>query len=235
MNFKEQKLIGVIVPAHNEEELIGACLESIAAASRCTGLQGERVRVVVVCDHCSDGTALVARQLQVETLELSARNVGQARAAGAEHALLAGARWLAFTDADTLVSPQWLSEQLALDADAVCGTIGVAQWASYGRRMQEHFSLTYTDRDGHSHVHGANLGVGAEAYRRAGGFKALTSSEDVALVEALKASGARIAWSARPRVTTSAREDFRAPGGFGAILSRIERHGAWGSSSVPAA
>lgn len=72
-------------------------------------------------------------------------------------------------------------------------------------------------------MHGANLGVSATAYRRAGGFKALASSEDVALVEALRNTGARIAWSAMPRVETSARQSFRAPLGFGATLQRIDR------------
>ncbi len=220
-------MIGVVIPAHNEEALIGPCLESIATAARCPRLQGEAVWVIVVCDHCTDGTLGVARQLMAQTLELSARNVGQARAAGAELALRAGARWLAFTDADTLVSPQWLSEQLALDADAVCGTIGVAHWSGYGQRMSQHFRLTYTDADGHRHIHGANLGVSAQAYVRAGGFGALASGEDVALVAGLQRSGARIAWSARPRVSTSARSDFRAPGGFGATLSRIERERSW--------
>ncbi|RYY84013.1 MAG: glycosyltransferase family 2 protein, partial [Comamonadaceae bacterium] len=74
---------------------------------------------------------------------------------------------------------------------------------------------------GHRHVHGANLGVSATAYRRAGGFPALACSEDVALVEALKAMGANIAWSAAPRVSTSARANARARGGFGDTLLAV--------------
>ena len=94
--------------------------------------------------------------------------------------------------------------------------------------MQTHFATTYFDVDGHRHIHGANLGVSADAYRKAGGFSALASSEDVALVRALEESGARIAWSAAPRVSTSARQQFRAPDGFGATLLRVaqEHHGA---------
>jgi hypothetical protein len=60
--------------------------------------------------------------------------------------------------------------------------------------------------------------VSAEAYRRAGGFEALESHEDVKLVGALERAGSSIAWSAAPRVQTSARRDFRAPMGFGATL-----------------
>lgn len=68
------------------------------------------------------------------------------------------------------------------------------------------------------HVHGANLGVSADAYRRAGGFPPLKCSEDAALVDRLIATGARIAWSAAPRVTTSARTVARVRGGFGDTL-----------------
>ena len=58
-------------------------------------------------------------------IAVEARNVGLARAAGADALLAEGARWLAFTAADTVVSPRWLVEQLNLQVDAVCGSIGV--------------------------------------------------------------------------------------------------------------
>lgn len=228
-------MIGVVVPAHNEESLIGSCLESIFAAAQSRDLQGEPVEVVVACDRCSDRTEYVARQLGARIAVLRSGNVGRARAAGARLLLADGARWLAFTDADSVVSPSWLADQLALKVDAVCGTIAVADWESYGARMDAHFSATYFDRDGHRHIHGANLGVSADAYRRVGGFKALASSEDVALVRALDASGASIAWSAAPRVVTSARKAFRAPGGFGAILQRIHQEQSWATATVVAA
>ena len=130
----------------------------------------------------------------------------------------AGARWLAFTDADTVVSPEWLWKQLELEADAVCGSIDINDWSMHGNQADNiriHFARTYQDADGHRHIHGANLGVSTEAYLRAGGFRPLACSEDVALVEALQACGARIAWSAAPRVSTSARADARVRGGFG--------------------
>lgn len=87
--------------------------------------------------------------------------------------------------------------------------------------MQQHFVRTYTDADGHQRIPGANIGVSADAYRLAGGFQPLETSEDVALVDALRRVGAKIAWSARPRVQTSARRIFRAPLGFGVTLLRI--------------
>ncbi len=214
-------MIAAIVPAHNEAEHIGACVSSLRVAARNRRLNGEEVMVIVVADDCTDTTGAMARLSGAVVVSVQARNVGSARAAGAEVALDAGARWLSFTDADSVVGADWLAEQLALGSDAVCGTVAVRHWGAYGERMQQHYERTYRDADGHQHIHGANLGVSAEAYRRAGGFQPLTSSEDVALVEALRNAGARIAWSARPRVETSARRAFRAPLGFGATLLRI--------------
>ena len=223
-------MISVIVPAHNEEKSIRACLASILEASSDLFLAQEPVRVLVVLDCCTDNTRAIAEAMGAHTVQVSARNVGFARAAGAQAALDAGARWLAFTDGDSEVAPNWLSAQLAhhaQGADVVCGTIAVANWADYGEKMRLHFGATYSDSDGHRHIHGANLGLSATAYQRAGGFEALDSQEDVALVESLEKLGATIAWSATPRVVTSARPDFRAPGGFGATLKRIHQEGQW--------
>lgn len=217
-------MLAVIVPANNEEAVIGLCIASLAAASRCPALLGEPVVLIVVLDACTDDTAGVAVHAGALVASVNAHNVGIARAEGAKLALSMGARWLAFTDADTVVAPDWLHVQVSLCSDVVCGTIAVSDWASYGMAMRTHFDTTYTDADGHQHIHGANLGVSAWAYRLAGGFKPLTSSEDVALVRALQAVGAHIAWSAAPRVVTSARRSFRAPDGFGATLLRVSEH-----------
>lgn len=58
--------------------------------------------------------------------------------------------------------------------------------------------------------------------------KGATSHEDVRLIERLEQGGFRIAWSARPCVTTSARLDFRAPQGFGARLLSFAQASATG-------
>ncbi|MEV4782217.1 glycosyltransferase [Burkholderia sp. LMU1-1-1.1] len=232
-------MIGVIVPAHNEERELERCLAAIRAAAGDAALGGEAVHVAVVLDSCSDGSrAIVERHARggeinsanradggcvVEGIVVASRNVGAARAAGAARLLALGARWLAFTDADTRVSPAWLAAQLSLNVDVVCGTIAVDDWSPHlddAETLRRHFHRGYTDADGHRHIHGANLGVSAAAYLRAGGFAPLACSEDVALVAALERSGARFAWSSAPRVVTSARRDPKARGGFGDTLLR---------------
>lgn len=218
----ECNVLAIIVPAYNEECEIGACLESLRVSARWPALRDEAVMLVVALDSCTDGTALIARHASAATVTVDACNVGIARAAGAALALRAGARWLACTDADTQVAPDWLFAQLVLCSDAVCGTVAVRDWGSYGPSMRLHYDATYTDAEGHRHIHGANLGVSAATYVRAGGFQPLVTGEDVALVAAMQSIGARIAWSATPRVVTSARRQFRAPEGFGATLLRVE-------------
>lgn len=214
-------MIGIAIPAHNEEDSIAEAVAAAWRAARHPELCGETAWVVVALDDCSDRTGERARHAGAHTVSLSARNVGLARALAADTMLAAGARWLAFTDADTRVSDDWLVQQLALDAEVVCGSVGVDDWSCHGEdaaRLQAHFAATYADRDGHRHIHGANLGMSAQAYLQAGGFKQLDCSEDVDLVMALEALGARIAWSARPRVLTSARRHGRAIGGFADAL-----------------
>jgi len=226
-------MIGIAIPAHNEEAVLGACLDALLAAARDPALGGEAVMVQVVLDACDDASAAVvagrraafgAAGVALDCAAVDARLVGAARAEGARLLLLRGARWLAFTDADTRVAPDWLAAQLALDADVVCGSVAVDDWSPHAGRadaLRTHFHNTYQDRDGHRHIHGANLGVSAAAYRAAGGFQEVPCHEDVLLVKALEGIGARFAWSARPRVFTSARTDARARGGFGDTLLRV--------------
>jgi len=232
-------MIAVIVPVCNEEERIGACLRALLHAARHPGLAGEPVRVWVVLNGCTDRSEAIVRNSGAEVVVLEQANVGRARAAGCDQAIAHGARWLAFTDADTIVAPDWFAAQLALGADGVCGTVQVDDWSAHGEhapQLDRHFRATYTDRDSHAHVHGANLGVATAAYLAAGGFADLACSEDVALVGTLQRSGASIAWSAKPRVTTSARRDARARGGFGdtllAVVRGSQREGLGGLSEA---
>lgn len=56
-----------LVPAHDEELLIGRCLDSLANLD----YPGDRLNVLVVADNCLDGTARAARRAGVACLERS--------------------------------------------------------------------------------------------------------------------------------------------------------------------
>ncbi|RYG99191.1 MAG: glycosyltransferase [Alphaproteobacteria bacterium] len=215
-------MIAVLIPAHNEEQLIAQCLHSINYAATHPGLRGEEVVIVVALDRCRDGTRRIVERFGCHWIELVEGNVGLARAAAATRALQLGARWLATTDADSVVPFDWLASQLAADADAFCGIVAVEDWEDYPPEMAIAFAGTEAVSDGHPHVHGANMGVSADFYQRCGGFQALTVSEDVALIQALMCSNARIARLAQPIVRTSARRTARASGGFSDYLKAME-------------
>jgi glycosyltransferase involved in cell wall biosynthesis len=214
-------MIGAVIPAHDEEALIGRALKALIDAAAHEDLQGEEVRILVVLDACRDRTGEIAGSFGVQCLAVEARNVGIARAAGAQALIDQGVRWLAFTDADSVVAPSWLSRQLALRSEAVCGVVEVDDWTGFTAEERLAYEVGYTDAEEHRHIHGANLGVSVVAYQQAGGFPKLCSREDVALVERLSALGVRIAWTNTVRVVTSARQDGRAPNGFAAHMERL--------------
>lgn len=214
-------MIGIIVPAHNEEFFLDDCIKSLVCAANHGQLSGEPVEILIMLDDCSDDSAAVAQAHGVYTVTCDFRNVGMTRAAGARWMLERGARWLAFTDADSVVPYGWLAEQVCAQADAVCGIVQVEDWSEHSEQVKQRYDALYQPVDDHRHIHGANLGVSSKAYLEAGGFKALPAHEDVHLVEDLQRIGAHIIWTARNSVTTSARKHFRCKEGFGDYLNSL--------------
>jgi glycosyltransferase involved in cell wall biosynthesis len=224
------RAVGVVVPAHDEQELLPACLASLRRAAQ--ALRGARVHLVVVADACSDQTARVARRGGAAVVTTSARSVGAARAAGVREVLRRTGDmdpadvWLATTDADTVVPARWLSEQARCADqgwDAVAGTVRVADWSGYPPDVRSLFRQRYGAGPGpHAHVHGANLGFRAAAYLRAGGFPDVPTAEDHALVAALTATGSRVRRTRALTVVTSARREARAPHGFSHYLAGLD-------------
>lgn len=215
------QMIGIIVPAHNEEAFLDECIKSLIAAASHEGLTGEAVEILIMLDDCSDASAAVAQGHGVRTHVCGHRNVGKTRALGAQLMLERGARWLAFTDADSVVPYGWLAEQTASGADAVCGIVQIDDWSEHSEQVRLRYDALYCPVDDHRHIHGANLGVSSVAYLSAGGFKALPAHEDVHLVKDLERSGAKILWTARNGVTTSARKHYRCKEGFGEYLNSL--------------
>lgn len=214
------RALGVVVPAHDEQDLLPACLASLRVAARHPALRGVAVHLVPVLDACDDDSGDVAPG----AVEVQARNVGLARAAGFAEVLRREAGrpasdvWLATTDADTTVPPDWLAVHLALargGADAVAGTVRVADWSQQPVAARRAFAVTYARPGaGHLHVHGANLSLSAAACVDAGGVPPLALAEDAALLAALRARSARVVATGLAPVVTSARRESRTTGGF---------------------
>jgi glycosyltransferase involved in cell wall biosynthesis len=214
--------VAVVVPAHDEQSLLPGCLAALRVAAASLP-----VRVIVVADACTDDTALVAAAGGADVRTIDARNVGRARAAGVAHALRGGALWLATTDADSRVPPDWLTWQLEharAGADLVAGTVEVDDWSGWPGPMPSRYQRRYRELVAgarHGHIHGANLGFRASAYLAAGGFPELPCDEDRGLVARVRQAGGRVVTDAGCPVRTSARPDGRAPHGFAAHLHAL--------------
>jgi glucosyl-3-phosphoglycerate synthase len=115
----------VVVPARDEAERVGRCLQALAEQR---GVEHEAYEVIVVLDGCRDATRervleLGARHaaLRLHVLELGeSSGVGRARCLGMDLAcerLFALGRpggLIASTDADSVVAEDWLAAQLVL-------------------------------------------------------------------------------------------------------------------------
>jgi glycosyltransferase involved in cell wall biosynthesis len=223
--------VSVLIPARDEEDLLPRCLESVLDAR--DALRGKGTcDVIVAVDRSMDSTFAIAEKMLRgvgSVIRSEAGIVGVARATAARTAL--GQRgqktsktWLANTDADCCVPTQWLTDQLELaeaGVEAVAGIIDVDSFEEHDEFVPQRFRSTYLlHPDGtHPHVHGANLGVRADAYLRAGGWADLRTAEDHDLWSRLAACGARRLSSSHVRVLTSGRRVGRAPMGFAGALA----------------
>lgn len=230
----------VAIPVRDEEQLLPGCLDALAAAVERLrpGVAGAAdppgrppvtVDIVLALDCCTDSSKRLAQQHPVRIVDVTAGAAGAARgeavrvglSAARARGVPASRTWLACTDADSRVPPTWLVSQLemALDgADLVVGTVepddvaDPAVLAAWWRRHQL--------GEGHPHIHGANLGVRASAYRAVGGFAARARHEDVDLVQRIRAAGHPWVATDRTRVRTSGRLSGRA-GCFAGYLGEL--------------
>jgi glycosyltransferase involved in cell wall biosynthesis len=109
-------LVSFIIPAHNEEQLLGRTLSAIAAVVRSLP---EPVEVIVVDDASSDRTAAIASAYQARVVSVQCRHIAAARNAGAR---AASGGMLLFVDADTVVNGAAVGAAIAaMRAGAVGG------------------------------------------------------------------------------------------------------------------
>ncbi len=240
--------VAVVVPAHDEAPRIGSCLRSVLASLEHASVAASSV--VVVADRCNDGTARVAREVlgvAGDVVSVETGNVGAARRVGTSSAVrrlgalgpwsgLLDRVWLLSTDADTIVPARWVASHLAIADDgaaAVAGVVDVDSFVEHPPGTADRFAAQYLQhRDGsHPHVHGANLGVRADAYESVGGWPLAATGEDHRLWDALRSAGWPVVSSIDPRVTTSGRREGRAPDGFARDLRRLAPVTALGPSA----
>jgi cellulose synthase/poly-beta-1,6-N-acetylglucosamine synthase-like glycosyltransferase len=232
--------IAIGIPAHDEGAHIDRALHAVLRAAP----DGLPVVIVVAADSCRDETAAIARtrmsrvprNVQTRVVSIDARCAGIAREAAcrAADALLRlqvgapEARWIATTDADTVVPADWLETHCrwaAHGADAVAGLVRVDPLDPLPRTVRRMIEreLDAHASSPHPHVFGANIGMRAAWWYAVGGFPPIPVGEDQLIIQRLRAAGARVMAVSDSVVTTSGRLDPRAPAGFGAHLAALTR------------
>jgi glycosyltransferase involved in cell wall biosynthesis len=101
-----QKMLTVIVPAYNEQDLIAGCLDSLLNQT----LDKGKYEIIVIDNNSTDSTAQIAQEKGVR-VEKELRK-------GYVHAIRRGislcqTEFIAFTDADCRVPTDWLAKILA--------------------------------------------------------------------------------------------------------------------------
>jgi hypothetical protein len=116
----------IIIPAHNEEKLIGRCLDSIAAAS--APYKGQ-VEAIVVLNRCTDRTEEIALAYDfVVIAREDSKNMSKIRNAGA---IVARGEIIATIDADN-----WMTDNMLTEIDRMLMTgkyIGGGTMAKFER------------------------------------------------------------------------------------------------------
>jgi glycosyltransferase involved in cell wall biosynthesis len=224
--------VAVVLPVHNEEDLLAAALEALHEAMAEVSPEVE-CRAVIVLDGCTDGSASIARQWSDElpAMVVSGQfcNVGAARRAGCNAALEAfpdndlGTIWLATTDADSRVPKEWLVAQVSAGTagcDLWTGRVDVLDWSPHRTSTAHRWHHDYLAET--APVHGASMGISADMYLKVGGFRELRTGEDRDLYERAVSAGATLHLDSVAKVVTSARRIARAPLGFAHALASIE-------------
>jgi glycosyltransferase involved in cell wall biosynthesis len=181
-------MISFIVPAHNEERLLGRTLAAIHDAA--AGI-GQPYEVIVVDDASEDLTSAVAAQHGARIERVEYRQISRTRNAGAR---IASGDPLIFVDADTVISSRVLHGTLeAIQRGAVGGgaRLTVDGWIPlYGRMLLTITGVVMRTAD---LIAGCYFFSTRAAFEAAGGFdESVYAAEELVLSRRL----ARIGWIA---------------------------------------
>jgi glycosyltransferase involved in cell wall biosynthesis len=213
-------MISFVVPAHDEERLLGRTLDSIHAAARAIGRPYE---LIVVDDASTDGTSAVAAAAGARVVRVDFRQIARTRNAGAREA---SGGILIFVDADTLVTQAVV--QASLDA-LERGAAGGGATVSFDGRLPLWARLVIPVLG--AVMTSARLAAGCymfssrDAFEKVAGFdETLFAAEEIYFSRALATCGQVVIL--RERVTTSGRK-LRSHSGWEtlAVLGGLLRHG----------
>lgn len=101
--MKTEILISIIIPAYNEEKLIGLCLSSLKNQN----FSKKDYEIIVINNASTDNTAQIVQNFGVKLVNEPKKGVSFAIKRGF---LEARGKIIALTEADTIVPPDWLSK-----------------------------------------------------------------------------------------------------------------------------
>lgn len=177
--------VSFIVPAYNEELLLGDTLEAI---SRAASALPESSEILVVDDASTDGTRAVAHLRGARVIHVNSRHIAATRNAGA-HASLG--KWLIFVDADTIVTPEVVGAAVAAMRDGAagggCSVLFEGRLPRYGRFL---ISVALPLYRGLYLAAGCFVFCTREGLEAVGGWdETLFAAEEVSLSRALRRYG----------------------------------------------
>ena len=134
--MQDLPLVSIVIPVRNEERLLGRCLESIADLD----YPQDRVEVIVADSLSADRSRAIAVQFGAKVVANPGRTVVSGRNRGME---AARGDFIAFTDADCVVSRHWLRAGLAAFAPGVAGVGGVTLFPKEATAFQKAVNVLF--------------------------------------------------------------------------------------------
>lgn len=201
--------ISIVVPAFNEERLLGDSLAQINRAAKALERPGWETELIVCDNNSTDRTAEIAREAGATVVFEPVNQIARARNRGASAAT---GDWLVFIDADSQPSAELFSDvaeaiksgkclaggaTVKMDANHRTARLVVWIWNSISRV----FKL----------LAGSFIFCEAETFRKIGGFnEKMFAAEELDLTGRLKkiakGTGKRVAILSRHPLLTSARK-----------------------------
>lgn len=169
--------ISVVIPAFNEEQLIGKCVRAVKNQT----FPKEEYEVLVVDNNSTDKTAEIARKLGATVIFYNQKQgFSAAKQFGAKRA---GGEIIAYTDADSIPDKNWLATIDKLMQNKKLVYIGGTILSTGGALMNFFFILfDYFARInqlfGISLIWSPNMAVRKDAFMQVGGFNTTLKTSD---------------------------------------------------------